>query len=116
MNQSFTMSAQVLGLSRYATDTGFKGCNVFVVQDSAGKSENRLGQEVMTAKADYELFEDFRDYADDMPCNLQLEVQMRPGAKGALVLYILAVSAAPAPAKPPVPGKPVDAGKSGETK
>lgn len=116
MNASYTIKAEVLGLSRYAMDNGIKGANVFIVQDSAGKSENRLGREVMTAKADYEIFEDFRDYEELLPGEFELDMQMRPGAKASLTMYVAAVRPVPAAGKQSAGNKAPEAPAAASTK
>ncbi|MFK7160854.1 hypothetical protein V6U78_07380 [Marinospirillum sp. MEB164] len=86
MNPTYKMVAQVIGASRYSMDGGIKGAKVQVVQDADPDNQNRLGKEIMVLNAPYDVFESLQQYADSLPCPLELEVQMSlmAGGKGGL--------------------------------
>lgn len=78
----YTMTAIVIGASRYAMDGGIKGAKVSIVQDASADNENRLGKEILTASAPYDVYEKLMKYKDLMPCSLDLKVEMTLMAGG----------------------------------
>ena len=82
LKNTYNMTAQVIGASRYSMDGGIKGAKVQIVQDTSGDNENRLGKEVLTANAPYEIFEKLQQFSDLMPCALDLQVEMTLMAGG----------------------------------
>lgn len=82
MTNTYNMTAQVIGASRYSMDSGIKGAKVQIVQDTSGDNENRLGKEILTASAPYDVFDKLQQYADAMPCALDLKIEMTLMAGG----------------------------------
>ena len=82
LKNTYNMTAQVIGASRYSMDGGIKGAKVQIVQDASQDNENRLGKEVLTAAAPYDVFEKLEKYAELMPCALDLKIEMTLMAGG----------------------------------
>lgn len=82
LKNTYNMTAQVIGASRYSMDGGIKGAKVQIVQDTSGDNENRLGKEILTASAPYDVFEKLEEYAELMPCALDLKIEMTLMAGG----------------------------------
>lgn len=82
MTNTYNMTAQVIGASRYSMDGGIKGAKVQIVQDTSGDNENRLGKEILTASAPYDVFEKLQQFASAMPCALDLKIEMTLMAGG----------------------------------
>lgn len=81
-NPVYSMTAHVIGASRYSMDGGIKGAKVQIVQDAAPDNDNRLGKEILTASAPYDVFEKLQQYSALMPCALDLDVEMTLMAGG----------------------------------
>lgn len=97
-----TMQVRVLGAMRYAMDNGAKGAKITVMNDADPNNENRVGHDVMTISGPYEILEQLRPYAAHLPCNLEIDAEMRV-SQGKATLHAVAVrkpSAAGGDAKP----------------
>jgi hypothetical protein len=89
LNPTYSMTAQVIGASRYSMDGGIKGAKVQIVQESSQDNDNRLGKEILTANAPYDVFEKLEQFSDRMPCALELDVEMTLMAGGKAGLKII---------------------------
>jgi len=85
-----TMQVSVLGAMRYAMDNGAKGAKITVMNDADPNNENRVGHDVMTISGPYDILEQVRPYAAHLPCNLEVDVEMRVSG-GKATLHAVAV-------------------------
>ncbi|TFH86971.1 hypothetical protein EQG41_08955 [Billgrantia azerbaijanica] len=85
-----TIHARVLGAMRYAMDNGAKGAKITLMNEADPDNENRLGHEVMTISAPYEILEQLRPHAPHMPCNLEIDAEMRT-TQGKMTMHAIAV-------------------------
>ncbi|MGM0784627.1 MAG: hypothetical protein ACQEUM_10975 [Pseudomonadota bacterium] len=85
-----TIQARVLGAMRYAMDNGAKGAKITLMNETDPDNENRLGHEVMTISAPYDLLEQLRPHAAHMPCNLEIDAEMRTTG-GKMTMHAIAV-------------------------
>lgn len=85
-----TIQARVLGAMRYSMDGGVKGAKITLMSESAPDNENRLGYEVSTISAPYEILDQLHAHAPHMPCNLEIDAEMRV-TQGKMTMHAIAV-------------------------
>lgn len=85
-----TIQARVLGAMRYSMDGGIKGAKLTLMNEADPDNENRVGYEVMTISAPYELLDQLRAHAPHMPCNLEIDAEMRTTG-GKMTMHAVAV-------------------------
>ncbi|APE31547.1 hypothetical protein BOX17_11675 [Halomonas aestuarii] len=85
-----TIQARVLGAMRYEIDNGTKGAKLTLMNEADPNNENRVGFEVMTISAPYEILDQLRAHAPHMPCNLEIDAEMRTTG-GKMTMHALAV-------------------------
>ncbi|MDR5865277.1 hypothetical protein [Halomonas koreensis] len=104
-----TIQARVLGAMRYSMDGGIKGAKLTLMNEADAENENRVGYEVMTITAPYELLDQLQPYAKDMPCNLEIDAEMRT-SQGKMTMHAVAVR------KPAATGHPGGSSAKAEAK
>lgn len=85
-----TITARVLGAMRYSMDGGVKGAKITLMNEADPNNENRLGHEVMTISAPYEILDQLHAYAPHMPCNLEIDTEIR-ATQGKMTMHAIAV-------------------------
>lgn len=85
-----TIQARVLGAMRYEIDNGTKGAKLTLMNEADPNNENRVGFEVMTISGPYEILDQLRAHAPHMPCNLEIDAEMRTTG-GKMTMHALAV-------------------------
>ncbi len=85
-----TIQARVLGAMRYSMDGGIKGAKLTLMNEADPDNENRVGYEVMTITAPYDLLDQLRAHAPSMPCNLEIDAEMRTTG-GKMTMHAVAV-------------------------
>ncbi|UYG07290.1 hypothetical protein [Halomonas sp. M4R1S46] len=107
-----TIQARVIGAMRYSMDNGVKGAKLTIMNEADASNENRVGYEVATISAPYEILDQIRPHAAHMPCNLEIDAEMRTTG-GKITMHAIAVrkpTTAQAPA--PAASEPKQAAKS----
>ncbi|WP_445619177.1 hypothetical protein ACUN8C_10540 [Kushneria sp. Sum13] len=84
-----TITARVMGASRYEVE-GTKGAKIIAMNPAPEDSENAIGYQFMSISAPYDMLEKLREYAPDMPCNLEIDAEMRASG-GKMTFYAVAV-------------------------
>lgn len=85
-----TIQARVLGAMRYSMDNGTKGAKITLMNEADPNNENRIGYEVMTVSAPYEILDQLHAHAPSMPCNLEIDAEMRV-SQGKMTMHAVAV-------------------------
>lgn len=85
-----TIQARVLGAMRYSMDNGVKGAKLTLMNEADADNDNRVGYEVMTISAPYEILDQLRVHAPHMPCSLEIDAEMRT-TQGKMTMHALAV-------------------------
>ncbi|GAB2782169.1 hypothetical protein GCM10027040_05280 [Halomonas shantousis] len=85
-----TITARVIGAMRYSMDNGVKGAKLTLMNEADGSNDNRVGYEVMTISAPYEILDQLRPHAPHMPCNLEIDAEMRV-TQGKMTMHAIAV-------------------------
>ncbi|XKE44513.1 hypothetical protein LG302_14205 [Halomonas organivorans] len=107
-----TIQARVIGAMRYSMDNGVKGAKLTVMNEADASNENRVGYEVATISAPYEILDQIRPYAANMPCNLEIDAEMRTTG-GKITMHAIAVRKPAASGQPQAaPAEPKQAAKS----
>lgn len=97
-----TIQARVLGAMHYSMDNGVKGAKITLMSESDPNNEDLLGYQVSTISAPYEILDQLHAHAPHMPCNLEIDAEMRT-TKGKMTMHAIAVR------------KPSSTGHSGNT-
>ncbi|MFC0267557.1 hypothetical protein [Kushneria aurantia] len=84
-----TITARVIGASRYEVE-GTKGAKIIAMNPASPEADNAIGHQVMTIAAPYDMLEQLRQFAPDMPCNLEIDAEMRPSG-GKMTFFATAV-------------------------
>lgn len=85
-----TIQARVIGAMRYAMDNGVKGAKITLMNETDASNDNRVGHEVMTISAPYEILDQLRPHAAHLPCNLEIDAEMRV-SQGKMTMHAIAV-------------------------
>ncbi|WP_431025028.1 hypothetical protein [Halomonas sp. H5] len=85
-----TIQARVIGAMRYSMDGGIKGAKITLMNEADPANDNRVGHDVMTISAPYEILEQIRPYSGQLPCNLEIDTEMRVSG-GKATLHAIAV-------------------------
>ncbi|KGE78924.1 hypothetical protein [Halomonas salina] len=85
-----TIQARVIGAMRYSMDNGVKGAKLTLMNEADAGNDNRVGFEVATISAPYEILDQLRPLADKMPCNLEIDAEMRT-SQGKMTMHAIAV-------------------------
>lgn len=85
-----TIQARVIGAMRYSMDNGVKGAKLTIMNEADPNNDNRVGHEVATISAPYEIFDQIRPHAAHMPCNLEIDAEMRTTG-GKITMHAIAV-------------------------
>lgn len=85
-----TIQARVLGAMRYSMDGGVKGAKITLMSEAAPDNDNRVGYEVSTMSAPYEILDQLHAHAPHMPCNLEIDAEMRT-SQGKMTMHAIAV-------------------------
>lgn len=93
-----TITARVIGASRYEVE-GIKGAKITLMNEADPNNDNLVGNQVMTISGPYEILEQLRAFAPHMPCNLEIDAEMRASG-GKMTMHAIAVR------EPAVTGRP----------
>ena len=85
-----TIQARVIGAMRYSMDNGVKGAKLTIMNEADPNNDNRVGHEVATISAPYEILDQIRPHAAHMPCNLEIDAEMRTTG-GKITMHAIAV-------------------------
>lgn len=85
-----TITARVMGAMRYEMDGGIKGAKITLMNEADPNNTNRVGYDFMTISAPYEIFDQLYALAPHMPCNLEIDAEMRT-AQGKMTMHAIAV-------------------------
>ncbi|MFC3282847.1 hypothetical protein [Litchfieldella rifensis] len=85
-----TIQARVLGAMRYSMDNGVKGAKLTLMNEADPNNENRVGHEVMTISAPYEILDQLRAHAPHMPCNFEIDTEMRT-TQGKMTMHAIGI-------------------------
>ncbi|MGQ0333103.1 hypothetical protein [Halomonas elongata] len=95
-----TIQARVIGAMRYSMDNGVKGAKLTIMNEADSSNDNRVGFEVATISAPYEILDQLRPHAGQMPCNLEIDAEMRTTG-GKITMHAIAVRKPAATGQPP---------------
>ncbi|WP_251978745.1 hypothetical protein [Salinicola avicenniae] len=107
MSMINTIVARVSGASRYEFD-GRKGGKLSIINEVDADNDNQIGMQNSDMSADYEIVEQIRNTGAELPCNLELDVELRMVRAGqnrqqTTSLHVIAVrkpkGTGPAPSK-----------------
>jgi len=76
MSMINTIVARVSGASRYEFD-GRKGGKVSIIDEVDADNENQIGMQNSDMSADYSVVDQIRNTGAELPCNLELDVELR---------------------------------------
>ncbi|WP_208656009.1 MULTISPECIES: hypothetical protein [Halomonadaceae] len=85
-----TIQARVIGAMRYSMDGGIKGAKITLMNEADPSNDNRVGHDVMTMSAPYEILDQLRPHAAHLPCNLEIDAEMRVSG-GKMTMHAIAV-------------------------
>jgi len=82
---------QVLGADRYSVD-GSSGGKVYLMGDKPSSDPDKVGREVMSAKADFDFIDQLREFATQFPCLCSVDYEMVSGAKKSITMKVTKVT------------------------
>ena len=88
-----TIQAHVIGASRYKMDNGIQGAKISIMQAASADNENAIGNQVSIMTAPYDIFDQLHAAAPQMPCAMELDIELRTSsaaAGGKTVLHVIA--------------------------
>lgn len=85
-----TITARVIGAMRYKMDNGVTGAKLTIMNEASPDNENRLGHDVATISAPYDLFDQLAPMAAHMPCTVEIDAEMRASG-GKITMHAIAV-------------------------
>ncbi|WP_240613755.1 hypothetical protein [Salinicola acroporae] len=76
MSMINTIVARVSGASRYEFD-GRKGGKLSVINEVDADNDNQVGMQCSDMSADFSIVDQIRNAGVELPCNLELDIELR---------------------------------------
>ena len=84
-----TITAHVIGANRYEFE-GRKGGKLGIIEKVDPDNDNQIGFQYATLTAPYELLDQMHAIAPHLPCNLEIDAEIR-SSQGKMTMHAIAV-------------------------